>query len=77
MMHFICNWFKWPIMMLQFLYLDDKNVWLHCWCHLCIQTTGSRKQTVLLLCFVAEGEGVDAKDEKEDYDPWPHYRFTG
>jgi hypothetical protein len=38
---------------------------------------GPRKQTVLLHCFVAEGEGVDGKDEKEDYDPWPHYRFTG
>jgi hypothetical protein len=31
----------------------------------------------MLRCFVAEGEGVDGKDEKEDYDPWPHYRFTG
>lgn len=20
---------------------------------------------------------MDGKDEKEDYDPWPHYRFTG
>lgn len=30
-----------------------------------------------IVCFFAEGEGVDGKDEKVDYDPWPHYRFTG
>jgi hypothetical protein len=76
-MHFIDHWFKWPVVMLQYLYLDDRNVLWHCRCHLSIQTTGPKKQTVLLHCFVAEGEGVDGKDEKEDYDPWPHYRFTG
>ncbi|GFG38523.1 hypothetical protein Cfor_01193 [Coptotermes formosanus] len=44
---------------------------------ICISKLGPSKQTILLHCFLAEGEGVDGKDEKEDYDPWPHYRFTG
>ncbi|XP_021926405.1 methionine aminopeptidase 1 isoform X3 [Zootermopsis nevadensis] len=26
---------------------------------------------------IAKGAGVDGKDEKDDYDPWPHFRFTG
>ena len=40
--------------------------------------SGERKlKLISFYILFAEGEGVDGKEEKDDYDPWPNYRFTG